>query len=120
MFLCFLLPWWPIRSGALLDQACWKRCWRLPHPGRQRAHLPPGDGFGDPEETRHSEALAIVAQAEEILGSVLRRDGRIGDNDATALAHIMSAVMFLSMAVSLTVEQIVQDIRRQVGVLLPL
>ncbi|MCX3291829.1 helix-turn-helix domain containing protein [Streptomyces sp. NEAU-H22] len=79
--------------------------------------------FGDPEEPRHSEALAIVAQTEEVLAAVLRRDERVAEGDAATLAHIVSAVMFLSMAagvnIALSVEEIVQDIRRQVDVLLP-
>jgi len=79
--------------------------------------------FGDPEEPRHGAALAIVAQTEETVAAVLRRDERIAEGDAATLAHIVSAVMFLSMAVSvniaLSVEEIVQDIRRQVDVLLP-
>jgi AcrR family transcriptional regulator len=79
--------------------------------------------FGDPEEPRHGAALAIVAQTEEAVAAVLRRDERVTQGDAATLAHIVSAVMFLSMAVSvniaLSVEEIVQDIRRQVGVLLP-
>jgi hypothetical protein len=53
---------------------------------------------------------------------VLRRDERVADGDAATLARIVSAVMFLSMAASvniaLSVEEIVQDIRGQVGVLL--
>ncbi|MCX5367325.1 TetR/AcrR family transcriptional regulator [Streptomyces sp. NBC_00124] len=79
--------------------------------------------FGDPEEPRHSAALAIVAQTEEAVATVLRRDDRVTEGDAATLAHIVSAVMFLSMAASvniaLSVEEIVQDIRRQVDVLLP-
>ena len=79
--------------------------------------------FGDPEEPRHREALAIVAQTEEAVAAVLRRDEQVGDGDAATLAHIVSAVMFLSMAASvniaLSVEEIVQDIRGQVGLLLP-
>lgn len=79
--------------------------------------------FGDPAEPRHGEALAIVAQAEQAIAAVLRRDELVGDGDAATLAHIVSAVMFLSMAVSvniaLSVEEIVQDIRGQVSVLLP-
>jgi AcrR family transcriptional regulator len=79
--------------------------------------------FGDPEEPRHGEALAIAAQAEEAVAAVLRRDKRVTEGDAATLAHIVSAVMFLSMAASvnitLSVEEIVQDIRRQVSVLLP-
>ena len=79
--------------------------------------------FGDPEEPRHGEALAIVAQTEEAITAVLRRDKQVGEGDAATLARIVSAVMFLSMAASvniaLSVDEIVQDIRGQVGVLLP-
>ncbi|MGA6222054.1 TetR/AcrR family transcriptional regulator [Streptomyces umbrinus] len=79
--------------------------------------------FGDPEEPRHGEALAIVAQAEEAIAAVLHRDERITEGDAATLAHIVSAVMFLSMAASvniaLSVQEIVDDIRGQVDVLLP-
>ena len=79
--------------------------------------------FGDPTEPRHGEALAIAAQTEQAIGTVLRRDERVGESEAATLAHIVSAVMFLSMAVSLnvalSVEEIVQDIQGQVAVLLP-
>ena len=79
--------------------------------------------FGDPEEPHHREALAIVGQTEEAVAAILRRDDRVGEGDAATLARIVSAAMFLSMAasvnVSLSVEEIVQDIHRQIDVLLP-
>lgn len=79
--------------------------------------------FGDPEEPRHGEALGIVVKTEQALATVLHRDERISEGDAATLAHVVSAVMFLSMAASvntaLSVEEIVQDIRGQLGVLLP-
>ncbi|MET9565352.1 TetR/AcrR family transcriptional regulator [Streptomyces tauricus] len=79
--------------------------------------------FGDPEEPRHSEALAIVVQTEEAIAAVLRRDEGGAEGDAAALAHIVSAVMFLSMAASvniaLSVEEIMQDIQGKIEVLLP-
>lgn len=79
--------------------------------------------FGDPGDPRHGEALAIAMQTEAVIAAVLRRDERVGEEEAATLAHIMSAVTFLSMAISinvaLSVEEIVQDIRRQVEVLLP-
>ena len=78
--------------------------------------------FGDPEEPRHGEALAIVAQTEEAITAVLRRDKRVKEGDAATLARVVSGVMFLSMAASLnvawSVEEIVEDIRRQVSALL--
>jgi AcrR family transcriptional regulator len=78
--------------------------------------------FGDPQEPHHGEALAIAAQTEEAITAVLRRDKQVGENDAATLARVVSSVMFLSMAASLnaamSVEEIVQDIRRQVSALL--
>ena len=78
--------------------------------------------FGDPEEPHHGEALAIAGQTEDAITAVLRRDKNIGEGDAAALARVVSSVMFLSMAsslnVALSVEEIVQDIRRQVSTLL--
>jgi AcrR family transcriptional regulator len=79
--------------------------------------------FGDPEEPRHGEALAIVLQTEEAIAAVLRRHERVAAGDAATLARIVSAVTFLSMAASvniaLSVDEIIQDIRRQIAVLLP-
>jgi AcrR family transcriptional regulator len=78
--------------------------------------------FGDPEEPHHGEALAIAAQTEEAITAVLCRDKRVAEGDAATLARVVSSVMFLSMAASLnvarSVEEIVQDIRKQVSTLL--
>lgn len=78
--------------------------------------------FGDPEEPHHSEALAIVAQTEEAMAGVLVRDTSIGADDAATLAHIVSAIGFLSMAAhaqpSVSNEVVVADIRTQVSALL--
>ena len=78
--------------------------------------------FGDPQEPRHGEALTIAAQTEEVIAAVLSRDERLTAGDAATLARIVSAVMFLSMAASvniaLSIDEIVQDIRGQIGVLL--
>jgi AcrR family transcriptional regulator len=78
--------------------------------------------FGDPTEPHHREALAIAAQTEETITAVLQRDKHVGAGDAASLARVVSSVMFLSMAaslnVTLSVEEIMQDIRRQLGALL--
>ena len=78
--------------------------------------------FGDPEEPRHSEALSIVAQTEEATAAVLGRHEQAGVGDAATMARIVTAIMFLSMAASvnaaLSIDDIVRDIRAQVGVLL--
>ena len=78
--------------------------------------------FGDPEEPHHRDALALTFQTEEAIAAVLRRDDRVRADDAAALAHIVSAIMFISMAspanVARTVDDILQEIRDQVRVLL--
>ncbi|WP_026554430.1 TetR/AcrR family transcriptional regulator [Arthrobacter sp. 35W] len=79
--------------------------------------------FGDPEEPRHGEALAIVAETEEAIAAVLQRDRRIDAGSAATLAHVISAIMFLSMAATAnaerTVDEIVSSIRHQVQAILP-
>ncbi len=79
--------------------------------------------FGDPEEPRHRDALAITARTEAAIAAVLVRRAGIGEHEAATLAHIVSAVMFLSMAASVnitaSVEEIVRDIRGQIAVMLP-
>jgi AcrR family transcriptional regulator len=78
--------------------------------------------FGDPEEPHHREALALTVQTEEAVARVLERDGRTSAEHAATLAHVVSAIMFVSMAatvnIALTVDEIVDDIRRQIRVLL--
>ena len=78
--------------------------------------------FGDPEEPHHREALAIAAQTEEAITTALRRDEQVGEGEAATLARVVSAVIFLSMAANVniawSVEEIVEDIRRQVSALL--
>ena len=79
--------------------------------------------FGDPEEPHHREALALTVRTEEAVAAVLGRDRRTSPEDAATLAHVVSAIMFVSMAatvnIALSVDEIVDDIRRQVRVLLP-
>ena len=78
--------------------------------------------FGDPEEPHHRDALALTVQTEEAIASVLRRDDRADSDDASALARIVSAIMFIGMAspanVARSVDDIVQEISDQVRVLL--
>jgi AcrR family transcriptional regulator len=79
--------------------------------------------FGDSSDPRHREALHIVAQTEEAIAAVLARRGRLSAADAATTAHVVSAIMFLGMAGSpdpaTRIEDIVQDIRTQVRLLLP-
>lgn len=79
--------------------------------------------FGDPEEPHHREALGLTVQTEEAIAAVLRRDQRIDPGVAATLAHIVSAIMLLSMAptinIASAVDDILRDIENQVRVLLP-
>ena len=78
--------------------------------------------FGDPDEPQHAEALAIAARTGEAIAGVLRGDQQIARGNAANLARIVSAIMFVSMASSanatLSVDQVVGDIREQVRVIL--
>jgi AcrR family transcriptional regulator len=79
--------------------------------------------FGDPEEPYHRDALALTVQTEEAIATVLQRDERITPGRAVALARIVSAIMFVSMAATInithSVDEVLEDIRSQVRVLLP-
>ena len=65
----------------------------------------------------------MTQQTEDAIADVLRRDDRLGERDAATLARIVSAIMFVTMAatanITRTVDELVQEIRDQVGVLLP-
>jgi TetR/AcrR family transcriptional regulator len=78
--------------------------------------------FGDPEEPHHRDALALTLQTEEHIAAILQRDDAVTGAEAATQAHIVSAVMFLSMAATVnagaTVEEIIADIRTQVRALL--
>ena len=79
--------------------------------------------FGDPEEPHHRDALGLAAQTEEAIAVVLQRDPRIELAEAATLAHVISAIMFLSMAspinVTRTVDELLREVRVQIKVLLP-
>lgn len=49
---------------------------------------------------------------------MLCRDARVSKADAATTARMVSAVMFLAMAASVNVDQILRDIREQTAVLL--
>jgi AcrR family transcriptional regulator len=78
--------------------------------------------FGDPAEPRHREALGLIEQTEAAIVAVLLRDERTAP-DAAALAHIVPAIMFVAMAPTINsanpVDDVVQEIRDQVRVILP-
>jgi hypothetical protein len=64
-----------------------------------------------------------VAQTQEAIAAVLGKNELLGTGDAATTARIVTAIMFLSMASSvnaaLSIEDIVQDIRTQVSMLMP-
>ncbi|QGN57742.1 TetR/AcrR family transcriptional regulator [Nostocoides sp. HKS02] len=78
--------------------------------------------FGDPEEPHHRDALNLTVQTERAIADVLQRHDRINSGDAVTLAHIVSAIMFVSMAATINianpVDDLVHEIRNQVQVLL--
>ncbi|MEV0855106.1 TetR/AcrR family transcriptional regulator [Nocardia fluminea] len=79
--------------------------------------------FGDSEEPHHRDALVLTLQTEAAIADVLQRDRRTGPADAATLAHIVSAIMFVTMAASInitnSIDDIVQQIRDQIWALLP-
>lgn len=79
--------------------------------------------FGDPDEPHHHAALTLAAGTEAAIAAVLERESRTTADSAARLAHVISAIMFLSMAastnVSRTVEELLLEIRNQVAAILP-
>lgn len=77
--------------------------------------------FGDPEESHHKAAIELAGRTELEIAAVLRRDKRVSANEAATRAHIVSAIMFLSMAatinVSASVDEILNEIRSQIEIL---
>ncbi|WP_024819970.1 TetR/AcrR family transcriptional regulator [Arthrobacter sp. 31Y] len=78
--------------------------------------------FGDPAEPHHAEALSLTMRTEEAIAGVLGRDGQLLARDPAKLARIVSAIMFVSMASSATIDmtdaQVGDEIRDQISVLL--
>ncbi|MGW0634986.1 TetR/AcrR family transcriptional regulator [Nocardia salmonicida] len=79
--------------------------------------------FGDSEEPHHRDALVLTLQTEAAIAEVLQRDQRTSASDAATLAHIASAIMFVSMAATIniahSIDDIVWQIREQIRALLP-
>ncbi|HWV49774.1 MAG TPA: TetR/AcrR family transcriptional regulator [Microbacterium sp.] len=78
--------------------------------------------FGDPTEPHHAEALAIVAQTEEALAETLIERAGVAEADASALARVISAIMFVEMAATAnagsSLKDILAGIRTQVAAIL--
>lgn len=79
--------------------------------------------FGDPEEPHHQAALALTAQTEQLVADVIARQSGLSPDDAQARAHIISAVMFLTMSATVnaerSIEEIVDEISGQLRAILP-
>lgn len=79
--------------------------------------------FGDPQEPHHRDALGYSIETEKAIASVLVRRGRIDPDAAATLAHIVSAVMFITLAVTgnagRSIEDLLTEIRAQLLVILP-
>lgn len=79
--------------------------------------------FGDPSEPHHARALAISGQTEQAVAEILVGRGGLDDGRAATLAHVVSAVVFVSMvsavAPETTVTTVLESIRAQLEVVLP-
>lgn len=79
--------------------------------------------FGDPEEPHHREALRLTNQTEQLLAEVISREARVPSEAAATLAHVVSAIMFISMAATVnagrSVDEIVDEVAAQVTAILP-
>ncbi|GAA2158366.1 MULTISPECIES: TetR/AcrR family transcriptional regulator [Glycomyces] len=79
--------------------------------------------FGDPEEPHRQVALGLALQTEEAIAAVIARDLRTEPGTAPALAHVVSSIMFITMAspanAGSPVDALIQEIGDQVRLLLP-
>lgn len=78
--------------------------------------------FGDPNEPHHREALRLVSGTENAIADVLGKRSSLSPQTASTLAHVVSAIMLLSMAstanIERSVDEIVDEIIAQIRVLL--
>jgi AcrR family transcriptional regulator len=79
--------------------------------------------FGDPDEPHHREALTLTAQTEQLVSDVIAQNAAVAADKARTLAHVVSGIMFVSMAATgnagRTVDEIVAGIADQVRAILP-
>ncbi|PRY62364.1 TetR/AcrR family transcriptional regulator [Glycomyces artemisiae] len=78
--------------------------------------------FGDPAEPHHRDALDLTVETEAAIAAVLGRDQATDPTTAAALAHIISAIMFIAMAPTInadrSIEDLLQEIRDQLRIVL--
>lgn len=79
--------------------------------------------FGDPGEPNHAEALTIAGETERTVAGLIAEHGGVDEDRAAILAHVVSAVLFVTMVSSAdpdtSVAEVVATIRAQVGAVLP-
>lgn len=79
--------------------------------------------FGDPEEPHHREALNLTAQTEQLVAELIAQGARVPAETARTLAHVVSAIMFVSMAVTAnadrSVEELIDEMAQQIRAILP-
>ncbi|PPG36398.1 TetR family transcriptional regulator [Pseudoclavibacter sp. RFBG4] len=79
--------------------------------------------FGDPEEPRHAEALALTSQTQDLVADVIERETAATADTARTLAQVVSAIMFTTMAASINAslsdDDLVEQVRAQVQAVLP-
>lgn len=79
--------------------------------------------FGDPEEPHHRDALGYTIETEKAVAGVLQRREGLDPDAAATLAHVVSAVMFVTLAVTANaakgVEELLAEITAQLRTILP-
>ena len=79
--------------------------------------------FGDPEEPHHRAALTLTEQTEALIAEVLVDRADVSAEAARTLAHVVSAIMFVSMAATVnathSIDEIVDEIDTQVSAIRP-
>ncbi|WIE78949.1 TetR/AcrR family transcriptional regulator [Curtobacterium sp. MCSS17_016] len=79
--------------------------------------------FGDPTEPNHADALTITGETERTIAELIAEHGGVDDDGAATLAHVVSAVLFVTMVSSAdpdtSVADVVATIRAQVEAILP-
>jgi len=79
--------------------------------------------FGDPEEPHHRDALGYTIETEKAVAGVLQRREGLDPDAAATLAHVVSAVMFVTLAVTANaakgVEELLVEITAQLRAILP-
>lgn len=79
--------------------------------------------FGDPAEPHHRDALGYTIETEKAVAGVLQRREGLDPDAAATLAHVVSAVMFVTLAVTANaakgVEELLAEITVQLRAFLP-